>query len=178
LLFMIALFILSILIEFVYGLKNSSFHLMVDSFHNILNVLALCFSLFAAIWGKVGPNSKYTYGFSRLEIIASFAHCCFLNFLGIFLVFRSIHGSLEHWTEDPNHEHHERGHDALMIFSFLRLILNLMGCFIFSLYSRASSEEVEVFSSFFGPFAVILRFISHNKKYDGSLQKKVLALLR
>jgi len=128
-------------VELLVGLFHSNFHLMADSLHNVLNVLALSFSFFSIIWGKQKTNSKFTYGFSRLEVIASFTNCCFLCFLALFLIFRSIHDSLEDLGESDHHGHSERGHEQLNLFIVVRLLIYLIGTFLFTSHSGFVSSE-------------------------------------
>lgn len=78
---------------------------MADALHNILNIVGLSFSLYAIVMSKAKATQRYTFGFSRLEVIAGFTNCCFLIFVAIFLFFRSIHTGLEHSDDDPKHSH-------------------------------------------------------------------------
>ncbi len=170
LMIIILLCFVTILVELIVGLYSSIFHLMADALHNILNVLALVFSLSSIIWGKEKNNSRFTYGFSRLEVIASFTNCCFLSFLALFLVFRSIHDSLEDLGESEHHGHSERGHEQLIIFITFRLFIYLVGTYQFAEYSgflkseKAFSKEMRGYNTHY----------SKNKKQDATLSSDAM----
>jgi len=102
---------------------------MVDSLHNILNVIALAFSLVSTIIARMPKNQRFTYGYSRLEIISSFTNCCFLVFLSLFLVFRSIHDLLEALDEEGEHDHSKgfQRFDLLELFNLIRFCIHLVG---------------------------------------------------
>ena len=160
---LLILFLVSIIVEFGIGLTMKNFHLMVDSLHNFLNVLALAFSLVATVLSKMPNNQRFTYGYSRLEIIASFANCCFLVFLSLFLVFRGIHDVLESLNEGGhNHESSPQQYDFLLTFNGIRLIINLLGCFSFCRFSSINSSQISS-----SPIGLFERWYSifNTKKY-------------
>ena len=132
------LFLIVVTMEFGLGLGVKSFHLMVDSLHNVLNIIALAFSLVSTVVARVPKGERFTYGYSRLEIIAAFANCCFLIFLSLFLVFRGIHNSLESLNEEGGHNHDASSQrfDLLILFNAIRFVVNAVG--IFALYKFSS----------------------------------------
>jgi len=132
------LFSVVVIMEFGVGLGVKSFHLMVDSLHNVLNIIALSFSLISTTVAQLPKGDRFTYGFSRLEIIASFANCCFLIFLSLFLVFRGLHNSLESLNEEGGHNHDSGAQrfDLLLLFNGVRFIVNAVG--ILALYKFSS----------------------------------------
>ncbi|MDI4643553.1 cation diffusion facilitator family transporter [Cohnella hashimotonis] len=60
------------IVEIVGGLVSNSLALLSDSAHMISDVLALGLSMVAIYMATRKPNRKYTFGFLRFEIIASF----------------------------------------------------------------------------------------------------------
>ncbi|MFD2329362.1 cation diffusion facilitator family transporter [Cohnella sp. GCM10020058] len=60
------------IVEIVGGLVSNSLALLSDSAHMISDVLALGLSMAAIYMATRKPNRKYTFGFLRFEIIASF----------------------------------------------------------------------------------------------------------
>ncbi|WML46036.1 cation diffusion facilitator family transporter [Neobacillus sp. PS3-40] len=73
--------------EIVGGLLSNSLALLSDSAHMISDVLALGMSMTAIYMATRNPNKKYTFGFLRFEIIASFINGLALAViaLGIFI---------------------------------------------------------------------------------------------
>ncbi|MFD0675129.1 cation diffusion facilitator family transporter [Cohnella sp. GCM10027633] len=60
------------IVEIVGGLMSNSLALLSDSAHMISDVIALGLSMTAIYLATRPPNAKYTFGFLRFEIIASF----------------------------------------------------------------------------------------------------------
>ena len=60
------------IVEMVGGLLSNSLALLSDSAHMISDVLALGLSMVAIYLASRAPNSRYTFGYLRFEIIASF----------------------------------------------------------------------------------------------------------
>ncbi|MFC5528528.1 cation diffusion facilitator family transporter [Cohnella yongneupensis] len=60
------------IVEIVGGLLSNSLALLSDSAHMISDVIALGLSMAAIYLATRPPNAKYTFGFLRFEIIASF----------------------------------------------------------------------------------------------------------
>lgn len=83
------------IVEFAGGLLSNSLALLSDSAHMISDVLALGLSLTASYMATRNPNGKYTFGFLRFEIIASFLNGLALAVIsiGIFIegIQRMIH---------------------------------------------------------------------------------------
>jgi cobalt-zinc-cadmium efflux system protein len=65
----IAINILFIVIEIIYGFLANSMALVSDAGHNLSDVLALVFSWIAVILSQRKPNLKFTYGFRRSTIL-------------------------------------------------------------------------------------------------------------
>jgi cobalt-zinc-cadmium efflux system protein len=65
----IALNIIFIVIEALYGYFSNSMSLIADAGHNLSDVLALAFSWIAIILSQRKPTLKFTYGFRRSTIL-------------------------------------------------------------------------------------------------------------
>lgn len=68
-------------VEIVGGLLSNSLALLSDSAHMVSDVLALGLSMFAIWLATKSPNAKFTFGYLRFEIIASF-----LNGLALMII--------------------------------------------------------------------------------------------
>ncbi|WP_088068945.1 cation diffusion facilitator family transporter [Gottfriedia luciferensis] len=68
-------------VEIVGGIKSHSLALLSDSAHMLSDVIALGLSITAIYLATKNPNKKYTYGYLRFEIIASF-----LNGLALIII--------------------------------------------------------------------------------------------
>lgn len=165
LLIMIVVFSVSIILEFFTGLYQGVFHLMGDALHNVLAVLTLVFSFISILVSKKPANSKFSFGFSRIEVIASFSNCCFLVFLGIFLMFRSIHDALEGLYEH-DHDHHDTENKELVFFNFIRLIIHLLGCINMKPYAGLQEQEESWFDKLISSLSLSKFKQSHSKKRE------------
>lgn len=67
----VALNIVYIIVEVVYGFISDSLALLTDAGHNLTDVLALLLAWGAATLARRKPSTRRTYGFSRATIIAS-----------------------------------------------------------------------------------------------------------
>ncbi len=74
-------------VEIIGGIVSNSLALLSDSAHMISDVIALGLSMFAIYLATRPPNARYTFGYLRFEIIASFLNglaLCLIS-LGIFV---------------------------------------------------------------------------------------------
>lgn len=71
------------IVEVVGGLLSNSLALLSDSAHMISDVIALGLSMTAIYLATRKPNKKYTFGFLRFEIIASFLNGLALSIIAI-----------------------------------------------------------------------------------------------
>jgi len=67
-------------VELIYGYMSNSLGLISDSFHMLFDCMALFIGLCASYIAKMPADSKYTYGYGRVETLSGL-------FNGIFLVF-------------------------------------------------------------------------------------------
>lgn len=80
-LFAIGLTALFMLIELAGGLYSGSLALIADAGHMLTDLFALCLAWAAFRFGRRAANDTHTFGFSRLEVIASL-----LNALALFVI--------------------------------------------------------------------------------------------
>jgi cobalt-zinc-cadmium efflux system protein len=75
------------IVEIIGGLLSNSLALLSDSAHMISDVLALGLSMLALYLARRPPNRRYTFGYLRFEIIASFLNglALIVIALGIFI---------------------------------------------------------------------------------------------
>lgn len=74
----IALNVLFVLIEFVFGFYSNSLALMSDAGHNLSDVASLSLSLFAFRLAKRQSNARFTYGFQKGTVLASLVNAVVL----------------------------------------------------------------------------------------------------
>ncbi|RIB09423.1 cation efflux protein [Gigaspora rosea] len=110
------------IVQIVYGIWTNSLGLISDAIHMFFDCLALAIGLFASIMSKWPENNKFTYGYKRIETLSGFANGIFLILISIFITFEAI-GRLI----DPP----EMSTDRLLLVSFMGLIVNLIGVFVF-----------------------------------------------
>ncbi|MUG71057.1 cation diffusion facilitator family transporter [Paenibacillus validus] len=78
------------IVEVIGGLLSNSLALLSDSAHMISDVLALGLSMVAIYMATRQPNAKYTFGFLRFEIIASFLNGLALAIISIGICIEGI----------------------------------------------------------------------------------------
>jgi len=86
----IAINILFIIVEALFGLFSNSMALIADSGHNFGDVLALIFSWIAIILSQRKPTLKYTYGFRRSTILIALLNTLILFVAVGFIVWGTI----------------------------------------------------------------------------------------
>jgi cobalt-zinc-cadmium efflux system protein len=78
------------IVEIIGGLLSHSLALLSDSAHMISDVLALGLSMFAIYLATREPNAKFTFGYLRFEIIASFLNGLALAVISIGIFIEGI----------------------------------------------------------------------------------------
>lgn len=86
----IALNILFIAIEVLYGFFSHSMALMADAGHNFSDVLALVFAWIGVILSQRKPTMKFTYGFRRSTILIAILNTILLLMAVAFIVLETI----------------------------------------------------------------------------------------
>ena len=86
----IALNIIFVAIEALFGFLSNSMALTADAGHNLSDVLALVFSWMAIILSQRKPTMKFTYGFRRSTILIALLNTIFLLAAVVFIVYETI----------------------------------------------------------------------------------------
>eukprot|EP01119_Soliformovum_irregulare_P007216 TRINITY_DN19611_c0_g1_i1.p1 TRINITY_DN19611_c0_g1~~TRINITY_DN19611_c0_g1_i1.p1 ORF type:complete len:305 (-),score=64.34 TRINITY_DN19611_c0_g1_i1:56-970(-) len=122
--------------SFVVG-RSGSLSLLSTAFHSIFDVITIGISLLPMILDRYPPNEKYSYGYDRLIVIASFSNAVFLLFASVFLLFECV----ERMIADDHHEAEITTSYAssVVIVTIAGLCIRLAGIFLFP-SSRARSE--------------------------------------
>ncbi|SAM07063.1 hypothetical protein [Absidia glauca] len=110
-------------VQLAYGVWTNSLGLISDAIHMFFDCLALGIGLFASVMSKWPSNSKYSYGYNRIETISAYFNGIFLVLISISIVMEAIQRLL-----DPPEMNTQR----LLLVSFVGLIVNLVGIFAFN----------------------------------------------
>ncbi len=78
------------LAQFIGGIISNSLSLISDAIHNLSDTLAIGISYVAYRVGKRQPDSKRTFGYKRIEILAGLLNATVLIAISIYLVFEAI----------------------------------------------------------------------------------------
>eukprot|EP00808_Paulinella_micropora_P032114 g66014.t1 len=109
-------------IELIYGLWSNSLGLVSDAGHMLFDCAALAIGLYASYVAKLKPNSVFTYGFGRYEILSGYINAVFLLFIGYFIFVEAV----ERVVEGA-----EISSDRLVLVAFLGFCVNMVGLFAF-----------------------------------------------
>lgn len=66
------------IVQLSYGILTGSLGLLSDSIHMFFDCLALIVGLCAAVMSKWPPNSKFPYGYGKVDTLSGFANGIFL----------------------------------------------------------------------------------------------------
>lgn len=91
----IALNIIFVVIEIIYGLISNSSALLADAGHNASDVLSLVFAYAAARIATISPTKKYTYGFKKTTILVSILNAVLLFVAVAFIGWDAIQKFIE-----------------------------------------------------------------------------------
>jgi cobalt-zinc-cadmium efflux system protein len=86
----IALNILFVIVEVLYGYFSNSMALIADAGHNLSDILALVFSWVAVILSQRRPTLRFTYGFRRSTILIALLNTIILLAAVAFIVWETI----------------------------------------------------------------------------------------
>ncbi|MEK8132409.1 cation diffusion facilitator family transporter [Paenibacillus filicis] len=117
------------IVEIVGGLLSNSLALLSDSAHMVSDVLALGLSMLAIYMATRQPNSKFTFGYLRFEIIASFLNGLTLAVISIGICIEGVRRFLN--PEPINFQ-------LMLIIASIGLIVNLVLTLVLS---RSMKEE-------------------------------------
>lgn len=126
----IALFItfLMMVAEVIGGIISNSLALLSDAGHMFTDIFALALSLFALKFGERPATAKKTYGFYRLEILASLINGSILVLISSYIFYKAYQRIL-----DPP----DIKAPIMMWIAFLGLVVNILAAF----FLRKTSKE-------------------------------------
>ncbi|GMJ02296.1 metal transport protein 5 [Hibiscus trionum] len=127
LLIMISLNVAYSTAELAIGLFTGRVGLVSDAFHLTFGCGLLTFSLFAVAASRRKPDSVYTYGYQRLEVLSAFTNALFLLFLSFSLAVEALHAFIQ---DESEHKHY------LIVSAVANLLVNLLGVWFFRNYAR------------------------------------------
>jgi len=129
----ICLLFFAVFIQFFYGFVTGSLGLLSTAFHTSCDLVAMCISLAAMVFAKHQPTRRFSYGYDRMETLASFSNGVFLLFVSLFLVKEII----ERFLESEIEEIHTNG---IIPISLLALVINIIGVTFFRDHARIKIE--------------------------------------
>lgn len=77
-------------LELFGGIFSNSLSLVSDSFHMFSDVVALIISMIAVYYSEKKPTKKFTFGYLRVEILASFLNALALCVISLGILYESI----------------------------------------------------------------------------------------
>lgn len=114
-------------IEFIYGVLGNSLSLISDSAHMLFDASALAIGLYAAFMAKLKPDSRYTYGYARFQVLSGFINAIFL----MFVAFSIFNEALERMIE-PQFVNSRQ----IILVSVTGFIINIIGLCFFHEHSH------------------------------------------
>jgi cobalt-zinc-cadmium efflux system protein len=122
--------------EIVAGLAAHSLALLADAGHMLTDAAALGFALFASAMAARPAAGRWTYGYSRLEILAAQANGITLGLLAVWIVWAAIHRLI-----DP---HDVRG-GLVLVVALAGAVVSVVASMVLA---RASRESLNVRGAF------------------------------
>jgi cobalt-zinc-cadmium efflux system protein len=122
--------------EVVAGVFAHSLALLADAGHMLTDVAALAFAMVAAGMAARPATGRWTFGYSRLEILAAQANGITLGLLAIWIVWSAIHRLI-----DP---HDVRG-GVVLVVALAGALASLVAAYVLA---RASKESLNVRGAF------------------------------
>jgi cobalt-zinc-cadmium efflux system protein len=122
--------------EVVAGMIGHSLALLADAGHLLTDAAALGFALIASTMAARPAAGRWTFGYSRLEILAAQANGITLGLIALWIVWSAVHRLL-----DP---HHVRG-GLVVAVALAGVAVSLVASF---LLARASRESLNVQGAF------------------------------
>lgn len=110
-------------VEFVYGWWTNSLGLISDAVHMLFDCGALVLGLYGSLMSSWRPNTTYTYGYGRYEVLCGFANGVLLMVIAAFIFFEAL-GRL---FEPP-----DISTDRLLVVSVCGFLVNVVGVIVFS----------------------------------------------
>lgn len=121
-----------VIIEFTMGLLQNSMALLADAGHNLSDVFSLILSYVAFRITALKPNSRFTFGYGKTTILASFLNSLLLIIASIFIIINGI--------KSFSHPHELQG-ITISIVSFVGIIINSVTAYLFL---RQAHEDINM----------------------------------
>jgi zinc transporter 2 len=109
-------------IEFIGGIWASSLAIMTDAAHLLSDLAGFVISIFALQYAKNAPNSIFTFGYYRAEIVGAFFSVMIIWILTIILLCESIQRLFD--------IHHHIDGKIMLISASIGLVFNLIMVYI------------------------------------------------
>ncbi|ORX94755.1 cation efflux family-domain-containing protein [Clohesyomyces aquaticus] len=107
------------LVQFFYGFVSGSLGLLTDSIHMLFDCAGLAVGLAAAVMSKWPPNTRFPYGYGKVDTLSGFANGVFLMLVSVEIVFDAFERL---WEGSELHRLNE-----LLIVSILGFLVNIVG---------------------------------------------------
>ncbi|KAF2115271.1 cation efflux family-domain-containing protein [Lophiotrema nucula] len=107
------------LVQFFYGFVSGSLGLLTDSIHMLFDCAGLAVGLAAAVMSKWPPNTRFPYGFGKIDTLSGFANGVFLMLVSVEIIFDAFERLWE--------GHELQRLNELLIVSILGLVVNIVG---------------------------------------------------
>ncbi|KAJ5483061.1 hypothetical protein N7539_006507 [Penicillium diatomitis] len=111
------------LVQLSYGFLTGSLGLLSDSIHMFFDCLALVVGLCAAVMSKWPPNSRFPYGYGKVDTLSGFANGIFLMIISAEIIYEAVE------RLSSGSQMHRIG--ELLAVSVAGLLVNLVGIFSF-----------------------------------------------
>ena len=135
----IALNLVFVAIEAIYGWKVNSLALLADAGHNLSDVAGLVLAWGGALAGRLRPNARHTYGWKRGSILAAFANALILLIAIGALVWEAI-GRLN----SPQAQVAEQG-VTIMVVAGIGIVINTATALLFM---RGREKDLNIRGAF------------------------------
>ncbi len=114
--------LLFMIIEFIGGLMANSIAIMTDAAHLLSDLLGFAISIGALYLAKFPPDSNFTYGYHRSEILGALISIFIIWILTILLLYESIQKIFD--------THHPINGGIMLITSSIGLVFNIIMAYI------------------------------------------------
>ncbi len=139
------------IIEWVGSRESGSLALFADAGHIATDIFAHMISFLAIILSAKKANSKFPFGYHRIEVLAALANSLLLVGIAIFILYESYIRIL---SSEPIHT------DSMLSYSLIGLVINLCSVALLFKVSKESlnlkSAYLHVLSDLLGTVAVII----------------------
>lgn len=122
--------------EFIVGILSGSLALVSDSGHNLTDSLSLLVSFFARKIARRDADSKQTYGYGRITILAALINALILLLLAIYIFHEAYRRTIEPKTLEGS---------LIMVVAAVGIVVNLSIALLF----RKSRDDLNIKSAFY-----------------------------